>query len=228
MPPIPPTVANVETAIVDDHFLAYMGTTALVALAMSVGQLVFSSFAGYAFARLRFPGRDKLFWAYLATLMVPNIVTLIPLYVITQRLGLSDTFLGLVLPYALGSPFGVFLMRQFFLTLPEDLEAAASLDGAGTFRTFVSVILPLSRSIMATLGLMTLVGGWNNYMWPLIESSSDATRVITVEIASMSSNYGTQIGVMMATALLATAPLTVLYLIFQKQLVQSISITGLK
>lgn len=227
-PPSPPTAENFTTILGEYGFLRFMATTALVALVMAVGQIVFSMFAAYAFARMEFPGRDVLFWLYLATLMVPNVVTLIPLFIITQHLGLIDTFPGLVLPYVLGTPYGIFLLRQYFLTIPKDLEAAARIDGAGTLRTFFLIILPLSKPIMATLGIITIVQAWNNYLWPLVVSSSESTRVVTVAAAALNSNFSAQYGLTMAVALLATLPLLVLYLVFQRHVVRSIALSGIK
>ena len=225
--PAPVTFEHFHSAIERD-VLGRLLFTFLVAAVMTAGQVIFSSLAAYAFARLRFPGRDLLFWSYLSTLMIPNVVTVIPLFVLVQRLGLSDSFAAIVLPYVLGTPFGVFLLRQYFLTLPKDLEAAASLDGAGPFRTYLTVIMPLSRPIVSTLALMTFVFGWNNYLWPLIASNSESTRVLTVMIAALNSNYVTDVGTMMAISLIATAPLLIVFLVFQKQIVRSIALSGFK
>src|SRR5215469_6849022 len=149
--PQPLTFQNYIDVVVKYNFLAYVWHTLVFAVILTLGQLIFSTLAAYAFARMEFPGRDQIFWLYLATLMVPTIVTLIPLFIILRTFNLVNTWPGLVLPFVLGTPFGIFLMRQFFLTIPRDLESAARIDGAGIFQILFRVILPLSRPILATL-----------------------------------------------------------------------------
>jgi multiple sugar transport system permease protein len=226
--PAHPTLSNFTQLFSDGSFTAYLTHTVLFAVIITAGQLVFSTFAAYAFARMRFPGRDVLFWAYLATLMVPNVVTLIPLFILMKDLGWVDTWYGLVAPYALGTPYGIFLMRQFFRTIPQDLENAARIDGAGTLRILWSVILPLSRPVLATLAIITVVQGWNNLLWPLIISNSDSTRLMTVGLANFQGLYGTQWNLMLAATLVALVPLVAIYLAFQRHIVRSIVLSGLK
>src|SRR5436309_5039647 len=153
--PNPVTLQNYVDVVTKYNFLAYIWHTLIFAVIVTIGQLIFSTFAAYAFARMEFPGRDQIFWLYLATLMVPTIVTLIPLFILMRTLGLVNTWTGLVLPYVLGTPFGIFLMRQFFLSIPRDLENSARIDGAGTLQIIFLIILPLSRPIMATLATLT-------------------------------------------------------------------------
>jgi multiple sugar transport system permease protein len=227
-PPTHPTLGNFRQVLFDHPFPHYLLNTALFALVTTLGQLVFSTFAAYAFARLEFPGRDVLFWAYLATLMVPNVVTLIPLFVLMKELSWVNTWWGLVVPYVLGTPYGIFLMRQFFRGIPQDLEDAARIDGAGRLRILFSVILPLSKPIMATLAIITVVQGWNNLLWPLIISSSDSNRVLTVGIAAFQTNFGAQWELMLAATMVALVPLIVLYLLFQRHIVRSIVLSGFK
>jgi multiple sugar transport system permease protein len=202
--------------------------TFLVVLVVTAGQITFSVLAAYAFARMRFPGREALFWVYLATLMVPAIVTLIPLYLLLTESGLRNTFWALVLPFAFGSPYAIFLLREYFRGIPQELIDAARLDGAGTLVTLVDVVVPLSRPILATLTLITVVTHWNNFLWPLIITSGEQWRVVTVATANLQSQYNGNWTLVMAATTLAIAPLLILFIIFQRQIVRSISITGFR
>jgi multiple sugar transport system permease protein len=226
--PQPATLQNYIDVVTQYNLLAYIWHTLVFAVIVTLGQLIFSTFAAYAFARMEFPGRDQIFWLYLATLMVPTIVTLIPLFILMQKLGLVNTWSGLVMPYVLGTPFGIFLMRQFFLSIPRDLEKAARIDGAGTLQIIFQVILPVSRPIMATLALLTFVGAWNNFLWPLIITDSDNLRVLTVALSAFQGQFSTQWNLMMAATFIALVPLLLLFFLFQKQLVRSISTSGFK
>jgi multiple sugar transport system permease protein len=202
--------------------------TFLVVLVVTTGQIAFSVLAAYAFARMRFPGREALFWVYLATLMVPAIVTLIPLYLLLTESGLRNTFWALVLPFAFGSPYAIFLLREYFRGIPQELIDAARLDGAGTLVTLVDVVVPLSRPILATLTLITVVTHWNNFLWPLIITSGEQWRVVTVATANLQSQYNGNWTLVMAATTLAIAPLLILFIIFQRQIVRSIAITGFR
>jgi multiple sugar transport system permease protein len=211
------------------NFPGYLVNTLIFALVSTVGQLFFSTFAAYAFARMRFPGRDIVFWFYLATLMVPNIVTIIPLFILMSQLNWVNTYMGLIVPFILGSPYGIFLMRQFFRTIPVDLESSARIEGASTLQIITRIILPLSRPIMGTLAVITFVQQWNNFLWPLIITNTDDLRVLTVGIASFQSSYGASWNLMMAATFIALGPLLVLFFVFQKGIVRSIQIgAGLK
>lgn len=226
--PHPVTFQNFVDVVVKYNFLAFVLHTLIYAAILTIGQLIFSTLAAYAFARMEFPGRDQIFALYLATLMVPTIVTLIPLFIILRTFNLVNTWLGLVIPFVLGTPFGIFLMRQFFLTIPRDLESAARIDGAGTMQIIREVILPLSRPILATLAIITFVQAWNTFLWPLIVTDSDNLRVLTVGIAAFQSNYGTQWNLMMAATFIALGPLLLLFFLFQQHIVRSIHMSGFK
>jgi multiple sugar transport system permease protein len=202
--------------------------TFLVVLVVTAGQIAFSVLAAYAFARMRFPGRDALFWVYLSTLMVPAIVTLIPLYLLLTESGLRNTFWALVLPFVFSSPYAIFLLREYFRGIPQELIDAAKLDGAGTLVTLVDVVVPLARPILATLTLITVVTHWNNFLWPLIITSGEPWRVVTVATANLQSQYNGNWTLVTAATTLAIAPLLILFLIFQRQIVRSISITGFR
>ena len=226
--PHPATLQNFIDVVTKYNFLAFIWHSLLYAAILTIGQLIFSTLAAYAFARMQFPGRNQIFWLYLSTLMVPNIVTLIPLFIILRTFSLVNTWVGLVLPFVLGTPFGIFLMRQFFLTIPRDLENAARIDGAGLLQIIFRVILPLSRPILATLAIITFVQAWNTFLWPLIITDTDDLRVLTVGISAFQSNFGTQWNLMMAAGFIALGPLLILFFLFQKNIVRSIHMSGFK
>jgi multiple sugar transport system permease protein len=208
--------------------LRYLLNTLFVAVCSVLGQLIFGSLAAYAFARMNFRGKNLIFLGYLSTLMIPNIVTLIPLFILMKQLGWINTFYGLIAPTALGTPVGIFLLRQFFLTIPVELEEAMRIDGAGVIRILLQLILPLSKPILATLAIITFVASWNNFLWPLIVTNSDDMKLISVGIASFQLQYGAQWNYMMAAATVALLPLIILFIVFQRRIIESIQITGLK
>ncbi len=228
-PWIPPTslsTTNFSQVLFDQHFSTYLLNTLMVTVILTAGQVVFSMLAAYAFARMHFPGREALFWVYLATLMVPGAVTMIPLYVIMDNIHLLNTYWALFLPYVLGVPYMIFLMRQYLLTIPEELIEAARIDGCNEIRILWTMIVPLSRPILITGSLIAFVFGWNNFLWPLIATNSTSLRVNTVGIADLQSNFGTQWNLVLAGSLLALIPMVILFMIFQKQIVRSISLGG--
>ena len=225
--PNPPTLAN-YTGLADAGFGRAIVVTALMTAVIVLGQLTFSVLAAYAFARLSFRGRDTLFWVYIATLMVPPTVTVVPLYLMMAQAGLRNTFWALVLPFVLGSPYAIFLLREYFRTIPADLINAARLDGANTLDVLVHVVLPASRPILVTLTLITFVSQWNNFMWPLVITSGPKWRVLTVATAGLQSQYNAQWTLVMAATTVAIVPLIVIFIAFQRHIVRSIVVTGLK
>lgn len=225
--PDPPTLAN-YTGLADAGFGRALAVTSLMTAIITVGQLTFSVLAAYAFARLEFPGRDALFWVYVATLMVPATVTVVPLYLMMAELGLRNTFWALVLPFVFGSPYAVFLLREYFRGIPADLLKAARIDGANTLDVIVHVVLPSSKPILATLTLITVVSQWNSFMWPLVITSGGRWRVLTVATAGLQSQYNAQWPLVMAATTVAIVPLVVLFAVFQRHIVRSIVVTGLK
>ncbi len=227
LPALPPSMDSLER-LADSGFFRYVGNTALMTVVLTAGQLVFTTFAAYAFARLRFWGREFLFWCYLATMMVPNAVTMIPLFLIMRQMHIVNTWSGLIAPYVLGTPYGIFLMRQFFRTIPADLEDAARIDGAGPLAILWRVLLPLSRPALSTLAIITVVQSWNNFLWPLIISSGDETKVATVAMATLRQNIGGDYNLMMAGSLVTLLPMVVIFLCFQRFIVRSVVLTGLK
>lgn len=202
-------------------------TTLLAVLVITVCQLLFSVMAAFAFARMRFPGRDVLFWVFLATLMVPQVVTVVPLYFMMSEINQVGTFAGLVLPFVLGSPYAVFLLREQFRQIPQELLDAMRMDGAGTLRILFGLVVPLSRPTLITLMLITVVTHWNNFMWPLM-IGRNRIHVITTATQSLQEQYANNTTLIMAASMLAMLPLIVLFVIFQKQIVRSIRISSFR
>jgi len=207
--------------------LGYAANTLKVALIVTVGQLATSSMAGFAFARLKFPGRDKLFFFYLATMMIPGMVLLIPNFVVMTKLGAVNTHWALILS-AVGSAFGTFLMRQFFLSFPSELEDAAKLDGCNPIMFYWHILLPNSKPILTTLGLMAFQGIWNDFQWPLIVLNSPAKRTLQLGLSYLMSEYYTDWGLLMAGSILTLLPIVILFFAVQKYFVQSFKYSGLK
>ena len=198
-----------------------------ISLTGTVLVLAVTSMAAYALSRLRFRGREGLFRIILATLMVPAPVTLIPVFVIITRLGLFDRYPALILPGG-ASAFGVFLLRQFFLGIPMELEEAAFLDGASHLRVFWSIMVPLCKPALGTLAIFTFIGFWNDFAWPLIVTNDLSMRTLPVGLAIFQGQYTTRYAMTMAAAVLATLPMLVAFLIFQKNITEGIAMTGLK
>lgn len=196
-------------------------------LAVVVGQVTTSALAAYAFARLRFPGRDRIFALFLGVLMVPAILLLIPRFLIINALGWVDTWPGLI-STELVSVWGIFLLRQFFLSIPQELEDAARLDGANDWTIFWRVVLPLSRPALATLALFAFVDAWKNFQWPLIATRSMGMRTVEVGIASFHSFYYSNWPYQMAAAVTAIAPILLIFFLAQRYFVRGIQLTGLK
>lgn len=225
--PDPPTWEN-YTTLGSAGFGRALAVTALMTAIITIGQLVFSVLAAYSFARLEFPGRDALFWVYVATLMVPGTVTVVPLYLMMAELGLRNTFWALVLPFVFGSPYAIFLLREYFRSIPKDLLSAARIDGANTLDVIVHIVVPASKPILATLTLITVVSQWNSFMWPLVITSGGTWRVLTVATAGLQSQYNAQWTLVMAATTVAIVPLVVVFAMFQRHIVRSIVVTGLK
>ncbi|SHN43602.1 carbohydrate ABC transporter permease [Cryptosporangium aurantiacum] len=215
-------------ALLDEtHIVRWFFNTVLVSGASVVSHLVLCSLAGYGFARLRFPGRGLAFLAILATVMIPIQLLMIPTYLMFARLGIVDTLAAAIVPW-LASAFGIFLMRQFFLTLPVELEEAARLDGAGALRTFVSIVLPLARPALATLAVFTLLSSWNDLLWPLIAISDDTKYTLQIGLATFQGSRRTEWGQLMAGNVIATLPLFLAFLFAQRRFIATMSFTGLK
>ena len=210
------------TALPFDRFFL---NSAILATCVVVGQLFTSATAAYAFARLRFPGRDRLFLCFLSVLLVPALVLLVPRFLIVNALGWVDSYAGLI-STELVSVWGIFLLRQFFRTIPRELEDAARLDGAGEWTIFRRVVLPLSKPALATLAVVAFVDQWKSFLWPLVIARSTEMQVVEVGLANLHGLYYANWPYQMAAAVTATVPLLLLYLVAQRYFVRGIEMTG--
>lgn len=222
------TTDNYEALFTRLDFPTYFLNSILVALAVTAGNVMFGSMLGYALAKLAFPGKRLVFGLVLFTLMIPGVVTFVPLFVLTTNLGLTNTLPGMFLPF-LAAPFGVFLMRQFILGLPDELIHAARVDGAGELRIFFSVIMPLCGPAMATLGILTFLGSWNNFLWPLVVAQTEDKYTLPVALALYSvGQNATQYGLLLAGAVVVVIPVVAVFLALQRYIMQGIAMTGIK
>jgi multiple sugar transport system permease protein len=226
--PRSPTFGNFQQLLSKQNFALYFFNSTLVAVTCVAGNLLFSSMAGYAFAKLDFAGKRLLFGLVLAMLIIPGVTTFVPLFVLVSNLGLSNSYLGLILPFVV-TPLGVFLMRQFINDVPDSLVEAARLDGAGDARIFLRVVLPLCRPPLATLAILTFLAQWNNFLWPLVIAQTEDHYTLPVALAlfSVGAN-GTNYGLLLAGAVTVVTPIVLLFLVLQKQFIQGIANTGLK
>ena len=209
-------------------FPLYFFNSTLVAVLVTVGNLLFCSFAGYALAKLNFPGRKALLLVVLGMLMVPGMALFVPQFVLVSNLHLADTYAGLILPFVAG-PFGVFLMRQFLLSVPDDLIEAARVDGAGEWRIFWRIVLPLCRPALATLGILTFVTSWNNFLWPLVVATTESKYTLPVALALYSIGQNRSFfGLLLAGSTVVVLPVLIVFLMLQRHFLRGIATTGLK
>lgn len=225
--PDPPRWENYVKLFTEQPMFQFMLNTIKIVFFVVLGQLFFSSLAAYSFARISFKGRNVVFFFYIATLMVPGQVTMIPTYLMFAKAGLTDNHLALILP-AFFSAFGVFLLRQFFMSLPRELEEAAEIDGCNPFMTYWRIMLPLVVPAMLTLGVFTLMNTWNDYMGPLIYLSSPEKYTMTLGIAYFKGVYTTQWNLVMAGSIVSVVPILIAYLCAQKYFIEGIAFSGVK
>lgn len=225
--PDPPQWENYVKLFTEQPMFQFMLNTIKIVFFVVLGQLFFSSLAAYSFARISFKGRNVVFFFYIATLMVPGQVTMIPTYLMFAKVGLTDNHLALILP-AFFSAFGVFLLRQFFMSLPRELEEAAEIDGCNPFMTYWRIMLPLVVPAMLTLGVFTLMNTWNDYMGPLIYLSSPEKYTMTLGIAYFKGVYTTQWNLVMAGSIVSVVPILIAYLCAQKYFIEGIAFSGVK
>jgi len=225
--PREPTLENYEEILFRTGFLRWFVNSLLVAAITTLSVLFFDSLAGYTLARLRFPGRNLVFILILSTLMVPTEMLVIPWYVMSAERGWINTYWGLLFP-GLITAFGVFLMRQFFQTLPQDLFDAGRIDGLSEFGIFWRIGLPLVRPALAALGIFTFLGNWNAFLWPLIVVQTPEMRTLPVGIALFSGEAGTAWHLIMAASSLAVLPVLLVFIFFQRQIIEGVVLTGLK
>ncbi|MGM7722784.1 carbohydrate ABC transporter permease [uncultured Metabacillus sp.] len=209
------------------NFAQYYLNTIIITVARTVFQLILCSLAAYAFARLRFPGKNIIFIAILSVLMVPSQVVMIPSFVIMRELGWIDTFYAIIVP-GIFSAFGTFLLRQFFMAIPKELDEAAKIDGCSFFGIYWRIILPLSKPALVSLAIFTILAAWNDFLWPLIATNSDEMRVLSIGIATFQGQYATEYPLLMAGALMSTAPMIIIFLFLQKYFIEGIALSGVK
>jgi ABC-type glycerol-3-phosphate transport system permease component len=200
--------------------------SAVIAVSITLFQIVTCSMSGYAFARGQFFGRDFIFWLFMGTLMIPGTVTIIPLFIVVTTLGWTNTFPGLIVPHAT-SIFGTFLMRQAFKSIPADYDDAARIDGANRWQIYLRVLLPLTRPALATLGTLTFLSAWNDFLYPLIVTSSDDMYPLTVGLATLVKRGGNA-GFSLAGATISFVPTFILFLVMQRYVVRGITLSGLR
>jgi len=199
----------------------------IVAISITVVSLFINSLAAFAFAKYNFPGKEKIFALLLATLMIPSQMTMMPVFLLLRSLGLLNSYLGLIIP-ASASAFGIFLIRQFMLTIPNDLIESARIDGCSDFRIYWNIVLPLCKPVLASLGVFTFMGAWNDFLWPLIIMTKESMYTLPVALANLSGEYVTEYGLLMAGSLVVVAPIIIIFLFAQKFVIESFAHTGLK
>ncbi len=208
-------------------FPRYYLNTCIVTLVIMVGQILTSAMSGYAFSRLSFPGRDALFLVFLGTMMVPFYVLVIPLFLMVDRIGWVDTYWGLTIPRIV-SPFGIFLMRQSFLSIPKELDEAALIDGCSKMGILWRVIMPLAKPAVSTLSIFAFLFAWNDYLWPMIATRSPEMYTVQIGLRTFMGKYGTQWVLLMAGVATSTIPVLILFFAAQSQVVEGIATSGLK
>jgi ABC-type glycerol-3-phosphate transport system permease component len=227
--PNPATIDNYVNMAKIVPVWKYLFNSSIVAVLTTIGQIIISSMAAYAFARLKFKGRDILFFIVLATMMIPPQVNIIPLFFIMRQFHWIDTFYALIIPGLFGG-FGIFLLRQWFKSMPAELEDAAKIDGCNPFQTFWKVAMPLALPAIATLGIFTFISSWNSFMWPLIVTNSDSMRTLPVGLAIFKGSFreSTEWGQLMACAVISTVPVIGVFLLGQKYFIRGIMMGGVK
>ena len=225
--PKAPNWDNFLYVLTEVPFIRYLLNTTFVSGVVTVIALWFHSMAGYALARLRFPGRETIFILIFSTFLVSLPVIIVPLFILVRSMGMLNTYWGMIVP-AIFNAFGIFLLRQYYLSLPRELEEAAVIDGAGYWRIYWSVILPLSRPILASLAILFFLANWNSFLWPLTVASDNNLWVVQVGIANFKSQYSASWNYIMAASTIVAAPMLILFVIFQKQIMESIKTSGLK
>ncbi|GAA4696795.1 carbohydrate ABC transporter permease [Phytohabitans rumicis] len=222
------TLDNYDELLSRLDFPQAFANSAIVAVFTTLGNLVFCSALGYALAKLRFPGRRAIFLVVLGTLMVPSMVTFVPQFVMVSNLGLVNSYGGLILPF-LATPFGVFLMRQYLLSIPDELIEAARVDGAGELRIFARIVLPLCGPALATLGILTFLASWNNFLWPLVVATTEDKYTLPVALALYSVGQNRiDYGLVLAGAVAVLLPVVIVFVLLQRQFLRGIATTGLK
>ncbi|MCT2537118.1 carbohydrate ABC transporter permease [Aquibacillus koreensis] len=218
---------NIKEVLATTPILRFILNSFIISIAVMIGEIITGSLAAYAFAFVRFKGRNIIFALFLATLMVPSEVTLIPRYLMMQAFGWMDTYQGLIVPH-LATVFGIFLLRQFFMQLPKELMEAARMDGAGHLRIFLTIILPLSRPAIGTLGVYSFLNTWNQYLWPLLMTNSEEMRPVQIGITMLQDEEFMSWNIVLAGVTIALIPSLLLLVFGLKQLVAGITAGAVK
>jgi multiple sugar transport system permease protein len=222
-----PTLQNFESLFQRRDLFRWTLNSVIVAGTVTLTQIFLCAMAGYAIAKKRFPGSKLFFWIYISSMMIPKQVTIVPLYIMVANFGLVDTYGGLILP-SIAAPFGVFLMRQFMLSLPNEIIDAARIDGAGEFKTFWKIILPMSKPALAVLGIFTFVGEWNSFLWPLIVTQSSKMKTLQAGLALIQEEVPMEYAYLMAGATFAAVPMIIVFLSFQKYFLRGVTVGAVK
>lgn len=220
------TIDNFNNLFENMNFGVYLKNTLIIVLFSFLG-LLLNAIAGFGFAKYDFKGRNALFVLVLVTMMIPSQVTMIPVYLILNSLGLTNTMTGIVLPGLVGA-FAIFLFRQFMSTIPTELLEATRLDGASEYRIFLQIVLPISKPILAVQAILTFIAGWNSFLWPLIIANDESMYTLSVGLSLLKGQYAANFGLQMAGATFMVAPVIVLFTYFQKHIIENFSISGMK
>jgi multiple sugar transport system permease protein len=225
--PSQPTVIHYRELFTRLDLGRAFASSVIVACATTLLALLLNSMAGYAFAKLRFPGRDRLFGSLLAAMVIPTPIAMLPLFLLLRSLGLINSYAGVVLPAA-ATILGVFLIRQFALGIPDDLIASARLEGAGELQIYWKIVLPLLRPVLTTLGIVTFLATWNDFIWPLVVLTDERRYTLPVALASLSGEHALDTELMMAGSVLTVLPVLLLFLVLQRQYIEGITLGGVK
>lgn len=216
-----------EKGAINLNFALNFRNSVIVAVACTFVSLFLNSLAAFAFAKFNFPGKEKIFTLLISTLMIPGQVTMIPIFLLLKMLGLLNTFWALIVP-GLVSVYGIFLIRQYMLTIPNDLIESARMDGCSDFKIFLYIILPLCKPVLATLAVFSFIGAWNDFLWPLIVTMKESMYTLPVALANLSGEYATDYGLMMAGSVVVVTPIIIVFLFAQKFVIESFATAGLK
>lgn len=226
--PAHPVLSNYARWFTELHIQRFFLNSLIVAVATVLGNLLFCSMVAYALAKLEFPGKRLLFALVMTTLMIPGVVTFVPLFVLISKLGMVNTYPALFLPF-LTTPMGVFLMRQFMLGIPNELIEAAKLDGLGELGIFARIVMPLCRAPLATLGILTFLSSWNNFLWPLVAAQSEDKYTLPVALSLFSTGQNaTDYALLLAGSVLVVGPIVLVFICLQRFFTQSVATTGIK
>ena len=225
--PAHPTLANYRELFVHGGMVRWLANSLLLATAVTAGSLAFNTMAGYAFAKLKFAGRERLFGALIGALVIPGQVAMMPLFLLLKHMGLVNTYGGVIVP-AMAGIFGVYLVRQYAHTIPDELLEAARVDGAGEFRIFLTVVVPLLRPVLASLAVFTFLACWNDFMWPLIVLTDNELQTLPVALASLSQEHVQDNELMMAGSVMTVLPVLLLFLALQKYYIQGLLLGSVK